>query len=297
MQSLTMQSQKVFYAGCTCLAIISTPLKSLAVTVEDVPNPRQANSGWVADTANLLSASTESKLNHMITQLEAKNGTEIAVVTVPLTAPSETPKAFATQLFNYWKIGKKAQNNGVLFLISKGDRRVEIETGYGIERVLPNAQVSEIIQQKILPPLKQNNFDQGTLNGTQALIGALETKTFRADLAELKVSNSPSALSPNVSQTSRQTGGFNWLSFIVSSFLGLLLLFGFIVLVHNISRDDDDDRGSGGGGRSRRASGRAIGGSTGAGHVGGSVGGSSGGGASGGFGGGASGGGGGGGGF
>ncbi|WP_242541945.1 TPM domain-containing protein [Leptolyngbya sp. Cla-17] len=121
--------------------------------VEEVPNPRQANRGWVSDTANILNAATEKKLNQTISQLEAKNGTEIAVVTVPNTAPSETPKAFATQLFNHWKIGKANSNNGVLFLVSKGDRRVEIETGYGIEPVLPNAQVQRFARFLIFKPL------------------------------------------------------------------------------------------------------------------------------------------------
>jgi uncharacterized protein len=96
--------------------------------VKDVPNPRQINGTWVTDMAGMLDEPTESQLNSLISQLERKNGTEIAVVTVPETTPAESPKEFTTQLFNYWKIGKKGKDNGVLFLISKSDRRVEIET-------------------------------------------------------------------------------------------------------------------------------------------------------------------------
>ncbi len=111
----------------------------------------------------------------MIEQLEAQNGTELAVVTVPLTAPAASPKEFTTELFNYWGIGKKEQDNGVLFLISVGDRRVEIETGYGIEGILPDAKVGRIIDTKIKPRFKQGDFDGGTLAGTQALVVALES--------------------------------------------------------------------------------------------------------------------------
>jgi uncharacterized protein len=131
--------------------------------------------------ANLLDSETKAKLNQMISKLEAENGTEIAVVTVPDTAASATPKQFATQLFNYWGIGKKDINNGVLFLISKSDslrdsfasRRVEIETGYGIEKILPNARVGNIINQEIIPRFKQDDFVGGILAGTQAVIAAL----------------------------------------------------------------------------------------------------------------------------
>src|SRR5207237_2660853 len=97
---------------------------SLAVRVQDVPNPQQTYGGWVTDMANLLDSETKARLNQMLSQLEAKNGTEIAVVTVSETSPSATPKQFATQLFKYWGIGKKSLNNGVLFLISKSNRRV-----------------------------------------------------------------------------------------------------------------------------------------------------------------------------
>ena len=153
---------------------MTVPATSLAVTVQEVPNPRQVNGGWVTDKANILSPDTEAKINQLISGLEAQNGSEIAVVTVPETAPAGTPKEFAHELFNYWKIGKAGQNNGVLLLISKGERRVEIETGYGVEGILPDARAGNIIQQEITPRFKQGDFDGGTLAGTKALVVALK---------------------------------------------------------------------------------------------------------------------------
>lgn len=155
--------------------VILTPLGADALTVEEVTNPRQDNNGWVTDMADILSDETETKLDSLITDLEATNGTEIAVVTVPDTASAATPKAFATELFNYWGIGKANTNNGVLFLISVGDRRVEIETGSGLQTILPDAEVKEIIDTKITPQYKQGNYDRGTLKGTQALVVALDS--------------------------------------------------------------------------------------------------------------------------
>ncbi len=125
---------------CT-LSLISTlllaNLPSYGLAVKEVPNPRQQDAGWVTDMVDMLSSQAENQLNQMISELEKKNGTEIVVVTVPQTKPSATPKAFTRELLKTWDIGKKGKNNGVLFLISKGDRRTEIETGYGIEGILP----------------------------------------------------------------------------------------------------------------------------------------------------------------
>jgi uncharacterized protein len=175
MQSVVLTVKRAFWAIFLCLAIISFPVPSLAMTVQDVPNPRlQYFRVWVTDMANLLDPETKVRLNQLISRLEHENGTEIAIVTVSDTAPSATPKEFATQLFKYWGIGKKGLNNGVLFLISKTDRRVEIETGKMVEAILPNASVGEIVNKEIIPRFKQDDFAGGILAGTQALVMALE---------------------------------------------------------------------------------------------------------------------------
>lgn len=167
--------QTLWITFCSSLFVLAS-LPSQAVTVEEVLNPQQEYGGWVTDMAEILSDKTETQLNDLISQLEAQNGAEIAVVTVPETSPSATPKEFTTELFNHWGIGKAEKDNGVLFLVSTGDRRVEIETGYGIEPILPDAKVGNIIDTKITPKFKQENFDDGTIAGTQALVNALSNQ-------------------------------------------------------------------------------------------------------------------------
>lgn len=174
MKALALKIKHTIWVSPFCLAVFLSPLKSQALRIQEVPNPRQVNGSWVTDMAGMLDETTEAKLNSIISELEAKNSAEMAVVTVPETAPSASPKEFATKLFNYWRIGKKGKNNGVLFLISESDRRVEIKTGYGIEAILPDAKVSNIIDTQIIPRFKQSDFNGGTLAGTKALIVALE---------------------------------------------------------------------------------------------------------------------------
>lgn len=158
--------------GLMSLVVLSQSAIALATSIQDIPNPRRMNS-WVADTADLLTPQTEAQINRIVTELEAKNGSEIAVVTVPTTKPSASSKAFATQLFNTWKIGKQGKNNGVLFLISKSDRRTEIETGTGLTTLLPSSKVEIILTQTVTPQYKQGKFDEGTVAGTRAIATAL----------------------------------------------------------------------------------------------------------------------------
>ncbi len=212
MKALALKIKHTIWVSPFCLAVFLSPLKSQAVTIQEVPNPRQVNGGWVTDTAGMLDETTEAKLNSLISELEAKNGAEMAVVTVPETAPSASPKEFATALFNYWGIGKKGKDNGVLFLISKSDRRVEIETGYGIEPILPDAKVGNIIDTKIIPRFKQSDFNGGTLAGTKALVVALEappssaskklTTTATASTQENSLAESSTSVSEEPTQNS-----------------------------------------------------------------------------------------------
>jgi uncharacterized protein len=177
---LQVSNKQIIWIGLLSFSAIAFPVTSQAITVQEVPNPRQVNNTWVTDKANILSDSTETQLNKMISDLEAKNGSEIAVVTVPDTKPSATPKALGTELFNFWKIGKKGKNNGVLLLISSGERRVQIETGSGIQSILPDAKAVGIIQTEITPRCKQQDFDGGTLAGTKALVNVLQTPRVNA---------------------------------------------------------------------------------------------------------------------
>lgn len=174
MAILPLRVKQLIGISSIYLVVSLAPLHSLALTVEGVPNPRKTSGGWVTDMAEVLKPETETQLNHLLTQLEAKNGSEMVVVTVPKTAPASSPKAFATELFNDWGIGKKGKDNGVLFLISVGDRRVEVETGYGVEAILPDAKVGTILRTEVTPRFKQGDFDGGTLSGTKALVLVLE---------------------------------------------------------------------------------------------------------------------------
>jgi uncharacterized protein len=192
-----------------------------AITLEQVPNPRRSYGGWVSDTANILSSSTESELDRLITQLERRTGAEMAVVTVPNTQGYTTPKDFTTRLFNYWGIGKVGQNNGVLFLISVGDRRVEIETGTGLTTILPNSRVQQIIDRQILPKFRDGDFDGGTLAGVRQLTSVLQGQP---------VANVPAAASGVTTSTIATSSGAVAQGIDSSLVEGILLLLGIIIL-------------------------------------------------------------------
>ncbi|MEN9231968.1 MAG: TPM domain-containing protein [Thermostichus sp. DG02_5_bins_236] len=147
------------------------------------------------------------------------------MVTVPNTNGYPSPKAFTTQLFNHWSIGKAAQNNGVLFLISVGERRVEIETGTGLATILPDARVQQIIDSQILPKFRAGDFDGGTLAGVQQLIALLESRAVAPTPAAGVSSSTATTSSPTVSSGRAIRGAWDSLQGVDTSLAeGILLL-------------------------------------------------------------------------
>ncbi|TXD39798.1 TPM domain-containing protein [Lujinxingia vulgaris] len=143
------------------------PALASAMSPEEVPNPQERRE-WVADEANLLDAFHRESINRALTQLEADTGIEIAVVTVE-SVDSPTPKDFTTELFNHWGVGKAEENNGLLIVLVSEERRLEMETGYGLEGVLTDGWLKVMQERDMVPRFREGNFAAGLTAGVFAL--------------------------------------------------------------------------------------------------------------------------------
>jgi uncharacterized membrane protein YgcG len=128
--------------------------------------PLPAPQGRVSDFAQVLDPSTTAQLNTLTAEVEQRTTAEIAVVVVHTTVPL-TPKEYVTALFNHWGVGKRGSDNGVMVLLAIDHRRVEIETGYGVEGILPDGQAGEIIRTAMLPAFTHDQWGEGLVAGTQ----------------------------------------------------------------------------------------------------------------------------------
>ena len=128
-----------------------------------LPAPQE---GRVHDFAQVLEPATTAQLNALAAEVEQRTTAELAVVVVHTTAPL-TPKEYVTALFNHWGVGKRGSDNGVMVLLAIHERRVEIETGYGVEGMLPDGTVGEIIRTAMSPSFTHERWGEGLVAGTQ----------------------------------------------------------------------------------------------------------------------------------
>jgi uncharacterized protein len=129
------------------------------------------NGTWVTDTSATLDPKIIALLNERAAAFERDTGGEIAIVVIRSLDGLAIEEA-AVKLFEMWKIGKKGRDNGLLFLWSTGDRRLRVEVGYGLEGALPDGKVGAILDQFVIPRFKAEQFDQGVLDGVDALLAA-----------------------------------------------------------------------------------------------------------------------------
>ena len=133
-------------------------------TVNTVPNPKEVNNTYVSDPAHVLKAATIDQINTQLAVLEQVSSDQIAIVVLP-SISDESPKEFATDLFARFKIGQKKKDNGLLILMVMDKHRVEFETGYGMESILPDMICKRIEMDYMVPRFKEGNYDQGLLDG------------------------------------------------------------------------------------------------------------------------------------
>ena len=128
--------------------------------------------GRVNDTAGMLSATTRQQLEDVLARLEQTDSTQIVVLTIP-SLGGEVLEEFSIKVVDQWKIGQKGLDNGALLMIAKNDRKIRIEVGYGLEGSLTDLMAGRIIRNVIVPHFKAGNFDQGVIEGVQAMIKAV----------------------------------------------------------------------------------------------------------------------------
>ena len=134
------------------------------------PIPRL--SARVTDVTGTLNAAERQALEAKLAAFEQQTGGQFAVLMVPSTAP-EPIEAYSIRVADAWKIGRKGQDNGVLLLVAKDDRKLRLEVGYGYEGVLTDAMSKRIIAETIAPFFRQGQFAAGINAGVDRAIAVI----------------------------------------------------------------------------------------------------------------------------
>ncbi len=126
----------------------------------------------VYDYINLLNAGEKSQLEQKLIRYSDSTSTQIVVAIISSTE-GENINYLGALWGQQWGIGQADKDNGILVLLAKDDRRIAINTGYGVEEFLTDVMSKRIIEQIIIPEFKRGDYYGGLNAGADAIFQVL----------------------------------------------------------------------------------------------------------------------------
>jgi uncharacterized protein len=153
------------------LFALALALIAATTSARDVPYL----SGHVNDTAGMIPSEVRNRIEATLADFEKQTGAQVAVLTID-SLDGEVLEDYSIRVAQTWKLGRKGVDDGALLLIAKGDRKMRIEVGYGLEPKLTDLQCKRILDDVIRPAFRGGDFGAGLAAGVDAIIGTIEGK-------------------------------------------------------------------------------------------------------------------------
>lgn len=156
-------------AGLSALAALGLLAGGAAgVRAEALPPPPAA---YFNDYAGLVSAADAQRLDAKLRQFADETSTQVVVAVFP-ELPSPSLEDFTVRTAESWRVGRRDWDNGAVLFVFAKDRKLRIETGYGLEGALTDALARRILDQKVVPRFREGDWAGGLEAGIDGIIAA-----------------------------------------------------------------------------------------------------------------------------
>jgi len=138
-----------------------------------VPKKPSLAEGLVLDQTKTLTPEQLVALREKLLAYDKSTSSQIAIVIIP-SLKGNSLEDVALQILRTWGVGQADKDNGVVLLVVKDDRKVRIETGYGMEGAVTDYISSSIIQNTILPNFKNGDYYRGLTEAVDEIMKAAQ---------------------------------------------------------------------------------------------------------------------------
>src|ERR1700728_1751015 len=143
--------------AATALVVSAAISAAFGVAAAQTLQPIPKLEARVTDVTGTLTAAQQAELEQKLADFEARKGAQIAVLLVPTTQPEEIEQ-YSIRVTDAWKLGRKKVDDGALLILAKDDHKLRSENGYGLEGVLTDAISNRIIEDTMVPLLRQGQY-------------------------------------------------------------------------------------------------------------------------------------------
>ena len=158
-------------AALVSWSLVAVVARAALADAQTLPRPTSK----VGDFAGVLTPTARAELQSLLTTLERDTTAEVVVATTA-SLGGMSVEEYGNRVFNEWRIGKAALDNGVLVLVAPTERQIRIEVGYGLEGVIPDALAGAIIRDEFLPGFRDGNYEAGILKGVRRVANVVRAK-------------------------------------------------------------------------------------------------------------------------
>lgn len=144
-------------------------------TIPEKPtNPEKIKKDFVVyDKDEFLNPVEKEDLRQKLIRYADTTSTQIVIAIIKSTN-GENINYLGARWGEKWGIGGSAANdNGILIILARDDRRIAINTGYGVEHLLTDAMCKRIIERDIIPYFKQGYYYAGLNQGITSIFKVL----------------------------------------------------------------------------------------------------------------------------
>jgi uncharacterized protein len=191
-----------------CMAVFMALAAGTAFAAEKYP-PRGRTA--VNDFANVIDPANAAKMESLAQEILQKTGAAVVVATVPELGQNEEISIYINGLYKAWGIGEKGKDKGVLIFLAVKERKIRVETGYGVEGILPDGVVGEILDKYVVPHLKTGETGKALYNAMFAC------GTYIAKDAGVQLTGVPGAYRTQARQQKKGVNVFGIIFFLIAA--------------------------------------------------------------------------------
>jgi uncharacterized protein len=127
--------------------------------------------GRVNDYAEIVPADVERRIDEQLSAYEKQTGHQFVVLTLD-TLDGDPLEDFSIRVVESWKLGRAKQDDGLLMLVVKRDRKARVEVGYGLEGAIPDAVAARVVRSVLVPAFRGGDYPGGIERGLALLMKA-----------------------------------------------------------------------------------------------------------------------------
>lgn len=185
-------------------AVLALTVIALCGCSDESGYPKATERFFVNDFADVLESSDEDTMYNMAVSLNNSTTAQVVVVTVE-SLDGKEPYEYALELGREWGVGTEENNNGIVILLSEGDREIYIAVGYGLEGALPDSKTGRIIDVYGYEHLRRDEFSKGITAIQNAIVNevyieyGMEPQNGYVDIEHVKTTQGDDAMDVFVS--------------------------------------------------------------------------------------------------